>query len=107
PDSCEGRMLEDVAGAIDARSLAVPHAEHAVVLRLRIQVGELAAEDGCGAEILVDTRDEVDAELAQELRVPLDVDVEAAERRATITGHQRACIEPATSVRSMLIDRQG
>ena len=38
-------VAEHVAGAVDARPLAVPHAEHAVVLALAAQLGLLRAPD--------------------------------------------------------------
>ena len=46
-------MAEHVAGAIDARALAVPHAEHAVVFALAAQLGLLRAPDRGGCEVLV------------------------------------------------------
>jgi len=71
------RVLEDVAGAIDAGALAVPHAEDAVVFRLREQVGEL---DGRRPEVLVDAREEDDVVLAEQIGIALEREVEAAER---------------------------
>ena len=53
-------VLEHVAAAVDARALAVPHREHAVVLRAGEQVDLLRAPDGGGGEVLVDARLEPD-----------------------------------------------
>ena len=44
-------MLEDVAAAVDAGPLAVPHAEHAVVARAVEQVHLLAAPHRRGGEV--------------------------------------------------------
>src|SRR5207249_6861357 len=97
------RVLEDVAGAIDARPLAVPYAEDAVVLGPREQVGELTAVHGRRAEVFVDARDEDDVVLAQEIRIALQREVEAAERRAAIAGDQRGGVEPSTLVGLVLV----
>ena len=99
-------VLEDVARAVHARGLAVPHAEHAVVLRAREEVGELAAEDGGGAEVLVDAREEDDLVLAQQVRVALERDVEAAERRAAVARDERGRVEPPAPVRAVLVERE-
>ena len=48
-------MLEHIARTIHARSLAVPHREHTVVLRTGEKVGLLRAPDHGRAEVLVDT----------------------------------------------------
>ena len=42
--------------AVDARALAVPHAEHAVVFALAAQLGLLRAPERGGGEVLVDAR---------------------------------------------------
>src|SRR2546422_649099 len=88
-DAREVRVLENITGAVDAGPLAVPHAEHAVVLRLREQVRELAAVDRRRPEILVHTREEDDVVLAEQSRVALEREVEAAERGASITADDR------------------
>src|SRR5262249_58805121 len=77
-------VLEDVAGAIDARSLAVPHAEDTVVFRARKQVGQLAAVDRRRAQVLVDPGDEDDVMVAEEVAVALERQVEPAEWRPPI-----------------------
>ena len=47
-------VAERVAGAVDARPLAVPDAEHAVVLALAAQLGLLRAPQRGRGEVLVD-----------------------------------------------------
>ena len=51
-------VLERVAGAVDARTLAVPHREHAVGGALGIGLDPLRAEHRGRAELLVDRRQE-------------------------------------------------
>ncbi len=47
-------VAEHVAGAVDARPFAVPHAEHAVVLAFAAQLGLLRAPQRGGGEVLVE-----------------------------------------------------
>jgi len=64
-------VLEHVAAAVDPRPLAVPHGEHAVVLRVGIEVDLLRAPDRGGREVLIDARAKYDVVLVEEgLRFP-------------------------------------
>ena len=56
-------VAEHVAGAVDARALAVPEPEHAVVLALAAQLGLLRAPERGGGEVLVDAGLEEDVVL--------------------------------------------
>src|SRR3989442_714755 len=100
------RVLEDVAGAIDAGPLAVPHPEHAVVLRPREHVGQLSAVDRGGAEVLVEAGDEDDVVLGEQLRVALEREIEAPERRAAVARDQRRRAHAAPRVGAVLIEGQ-
>src|SRR5207245_11689921 len=99
-------VIEDVACAGHAAGLAVPHAEDAVVLGPGEEVGELAAVDRGRAEVLVEPGDEDDVVLAEQVRVPLQGQVEAAEGRATVARNQRRGVEPAAAVGAVLVERQ-
>jgi len=55
------------------------------------------------AEVFVDARDEDDVVLAQQIGIALEREIEAAERRAAISGDQRGSIEPATLVGVVLV----
>ena len=59
-------MLEHIAAAIDARSLAVPDAEYAIEARLRQYRHELTAPDGGGGEVFINARLEMDVRRAQQ-----------------------------------------
>jgi len=92
--ACGVSVLEDVATAIHAGTLPVPDGEHAVVLRVRIQVDLLGAPDRGGGEVFVDARLEFDVMLVEELlRLPERL-VESAERRAAIPGNEPAVFSP-------------
>ena len=105
-DAREVRVAEDVAAPVDPRRLAVPHAEHAVVARAAVEVRELAAEHGGGAEVLVHARDEDDLVLAEEAAVALDRLVEPAERRSSVPGDQGRRVEAAAAIRAVLVERE-
>jgi hypothetical protein len=86
-------VLERVARTVDAGTLAVPDAEHAVVLRARVQARLLRAPHGGRGEILVHARLEADAVLLeQRARLP-QRHVVSAERRAAISRDESARIE--------------
>ncbi len=53
-------VAEHVAGAVDARALAVPHAEHAIELALAAQFGLLRAPQRGGGQLLIDAGLELD-----------------------------------------------
>ena len=53
-DADEVAVAQRVGGPVEARRLAVPHAEHAVVLRRRVAAGQLAAPRRGRAELLVE-----------------------------------------------------
>ena len=95
-------VAEDVAGAVDARALAVPHAEHAVVLALAAQLGLLRAPDGGRGEILVQAGLEEDV-VPLEMRLGAhELLVEPAERRAAIARDVAGGVEPGAAVALLL-----
>ena len=100
------RVLEDVAAAVDARSLAVPHREHAVVFRVRVQVDLLRAPDRGGRKVFVDARLEFDVMLVEELpRLPQRL-VESADRRAAIPGNESGGVQARREIADPLQHRQ-
>jgi hypothetical protein len=80
----EIRVAKHVSGAVDARPLAVPHAEHAVVLALAPQLSLLRTPDGGRGEVLVQAALEYDVVLIQLGLRPHELLVEPAKRRAAI-----------------------
>ncbi len=99
-------VLEQVAGAVHPGGLAVPHADHAVVLGLREESRHLAAVHRGGAQVLVEARGEHHVVGLQQHRQALEGLVEASQRRAPVAGDERRGIETTAEVRAMLIERQ-
>ena len=99
-------VLQHVARAVDARALAVPHAEHAVVARAGIEMDLLGAPQRGGGEVLVDARLELDVVVLDEaLGLPQRL-VEAAQRRAAIARDVACRVEPGGEVALALHHRQ-
>ncbi len=91
-------VAEDVARAVDARALAVPHAEDAVVAALAAHLGLLRAPDGGGGEFLVETGLEDDVRGIEPLLGAQEVLVEPAERRAAIAGDEAGGVQPGEPI---------
>ena len=99
-------VLEHVAAAVHARALAVPHREHAIDLRARVQVDLLRAPDRRRGEVLVQPGLELDVGAVEVLlRLPQRL-VEAAERRAAVAGDEAAGVEAGQPVALALQDQQ-
>ncbi len=95
-------VAEHVAGTVDARALAVPHAEHAVVLALAAQFGLLRAPDGGRGEIFVQAGLEQDVVLVEMGLCPHELLVEPAERRAAIARNVSSRVQPRDPVALLL-----
>ena len=79
-------MAKDVAGAVDARAFAVPHAEDAVIGAVAMEIDLLGSPKGGGRHVLVDAGlgdDVMGVEMAFGDRHLL---IEIAERRAAVAG---------------------
>src|SRR5690349_9710276 len=99
-------MLEHIAAAVDAWTLAVPHGEHAVDLGAAVEVDLLRAPDGRRREVLVEPGLEHDVgPLEERARLPQRL-VECAERRAAIAGDEAARVEPCELVALALQDQE-
>ena len=95
-------VAKDVARAINARPLAVPHAEDAIELAFTAQFGLLAAPQRSGGEFLVDAWLELDVgggDLASRAHELL---VKAAERGTAIAGDITGRIEAGAPIALML-----
>ncbi len=99
-------VLQRIAGAIDARALAVPHRIHALDRALGIGLDPLRAEYGRAAEFLVDRGQEAHAAgVEQFLRLP-QLLVDHAERRAAIAADEAGRVEPLFGVDRALHQQQ-
>ena len=99
-------VTEGVAGAIDPRPLAVPHAEHAVVAALAVQPGLLRAPERGRGQVLVDPGLEHDVMLLEEAPRGRELLVEAAERRAAIAADVPCRVVAGREVARALQHRQ-
>src|ERR1700732_3489041 len=77
-------VTEDIAAAIDARTLAVPQREDAVVLAFPAHFGLLRPPYGGRGEILVEARLKQDAGGIERSLGAQEIQVETTERRAAI-----------------------
>ena len=96
------RVLQRIDRAVDARPLAIPEREHAIMRGAGEEANLLRAPDGGGREVLVHTGLEVDV-----VRLELGLDlieraVEIAERRAAIAGDVAGGVEPRRLVALVL-----
>ena len=92
-------VAEHVAAAVDAGALAVPDADHAVVIGAGREVELLRAPDRGGREVLVDAGLEFDVVLFEVLAGGEELLVVAAERRAAIAGDEARGVEAAARSR--------
>ncbi len=91
-----------IAGAIESRTFAVPEREYPFDLALGVRGDALASERGGGGELLVDRRHEAHAmDVQQRFRLP-HREVDAAERRAAITGDESGGVPAARAVEARL-----
>ncbi len=95
-------VAENVAGAIDAGALAVPHGKHAVILALAAQLGLLRAPDCGRGEVFVDAALKPDVVLVQEWRGAQELAVEPAQRRAAVAGDIARGIKAVAPVELLL-----
>ena len=102
----EVAVPERVGRAVEARSLAVPEAEHAVVARAGQGSGHLASPRRRGAQLLVQPGHVAHVVLGAELALALELLVETAERRALVAGHEGARVQSEAAVGPVLVERQ-
>ncbi len=92
------RVLEHVAAAVDARPLAVPHPEHAVVLGAGVEVHLLRAPQRGRREVLVQARLEPDVRAVEEgLRLP-QRQIERAQGRPAVARDEAGGVEAGERV---------
>ena len=99
-------VAEDVAAAVDAGALAVPDADHAVILGAGRQIELLRAPDRGGRQILVHAGLELDVVLFEMLSRGEQLLVVAAERRAAVAGNEACGVEAGGAVAPDLRHRQ-
>ena len=99
-------VAQRIGRSVDARSLAVPDAEHAIDRRAGKVVQLLGAPNRRRSEVLVKARAEDDVVLLELRRRAPQLDVVAPERRAAITGNIPAGVEARRRVAQALLNGQ-
>ena len=99
-------MAEDIAAAIDARTLAVPEREDAIVLALPADLGLLRAPYGGRGEILVEARLKQDAGGTERALCAQESKVETAERRAAIARDETGSGKSIAPVEFLLHEKE-
>ena len=104
--ACGIAVLEHVAAAIHTGPLAVPHREHAVVPGALEQIGLLTAPDHGGAQIFVDAGGEVNGGCSQMFACLPELEVEATQGAAAITGNETRGVVRLGTITHLLHQRQ-
>ncbi|MCY1446806.1 hypothetical protein D9M71_633930 [compost metagenome] len=99
-------MTEYIAAAVDARALAVPHAEHAVVGRAFKEIDLLRTPDRGGGKIFVHARMEHRVVLLEIVAGLPQGLVETTQRRAAVAGNESGGIQAIGQVALALHQRQ-
>ena len=99
-------MFDHVHAAIDTRTLAIPHAKHAVVFRALREVNLLTAPNGGGGEVFVDTGLKVNIVFVEKrLCFPHRL-INSPERRTPISGNESSGVQTPFEVPLMLEHRK-
>ena len=104
--AAEVGVAERIGGAVHARRLAVPHAEHTVVPGARHRVQGLRAEYRGGGQFFIQAGLEHDVVVVQVLLVAQHFVVHTAYRRARITRYEPGGVKPVALVQPALVDHQ-
>ena len=99
-------MAEHVAGAVNTRALAVPEAEHAVILAFAVQLRLLGAPNRRRRQILVDAGMKHDIPRLEEFFGAGELQVKPADRRAAVAGDIARRVQPGALVALMLHQHQ-
>ena len=99
-------MLEDVAAAIDAGSLAVPHREHAIDLGAGIEIELLRAPDRRRGQVFVQTGLKFNVVALEKFRGFPQREIEGAKRRTAIPGHEAGRVQTGELVALTLQGQQ-
>src|SRR4029079_9630092 len=95
-------VTEHVAGPIDARTFAVPHAEYAIEFAFAAQLGLLRSPERGGGKFLIDAGLELDIGVREQAPGPNELLVEAAERRAAIAGDVAGRVQASAAIALLL-----
>ena len=106
-DAREIGVLEDIAGAVDAGRLAVPHAEDPIMQGAGEEIGLLTAPHRGGGEVFVDPFLEDDLLGGEQLGGPMRllIEGEAAQRRSAVARDETGGVQSGAGVNAALIEQ--
>lgn len=95
-------MLENIAGPVNTRPLAIPHAKDAIIFGIFIHVDLLAAPNNGGGKVFVDACLKFDLLFGQEFLGPPKLLIKPAQRRSAISGNTSGSIKARARVKLSL-----
>src|SRR5262245_52362319 len=95
-------MAEGIAGAIDARALAVPHAEDAIELALAAQLGLLGSPQRRGGKLFVDAWLKLDVGRGEPAGGADKLLIKAAKRRSAVARDKARRIQVGATIELFL-----
>jgi hypothetical protein len=95
-------VSEDVAGPVDARTFAIPHAEDAIEFAFPAQFGLLRSPERGGGKFLVDAGLELHVRRSEYPSGAHELLVKAAERRAPIAGDIAGRVQAGAAIALLL-----
>ena len=102
----EHAVADRVAGSVEARRLAVPHADDAVVALVVERVDELAAHHRRRRQLLVEAGTDDDRQVGHGGRGGRRLLLERRDGRALVAGDERRRVQAAAAVDAQLVDGQ-
>jgi hypothetical protein len=104
--ACGVRVLQHVHRAVEARAFAIPDAEHAIELAVRIEADVLRAPDGGGAKLFIDARNETNVLRFEELLGPPELLIVGAKRGAAIARDEPGGVDARRAIACFLDERE-
>ena len=95
-------VTEDVAGPIDARTFAVPHAEYAIEFAFAAQFGLLSSPERGGGKFFVDAGLKLHGRRREYPPGAHELLVEPAERRAAVAGDVAGRVQAGAAIALLL-----
>ena len=95
-------MLHRVAGAVNARTLAVPEAKDAIDGFGRVGLDLLGSVNGGGRQIFVDGGQELDLVLAKIVPGPPELLVVSTQRGPTVAADETRCVQAGGTIKRAL-----
>src|SRR5690606_5251300 len=92
-------VLEHIAGAVNARALAVPQAEYTIVLGAFENIDLLGTPDRGSTQVLIDARQKMDVLFFQVVAGFPQHLVETAQGRAAVAGNKAGGIEAVGAIK--------